>query len=457
MPTTLRDTLWNYGEPLPSAPIRVQDDALPPLHSSRRHDPLPSEPDPDELPSYDSTRAPAYTPEEAIAPGRELDGSSLVFSLRQLSRKAQAFISMGPPMNVMRGPNQFTEIDSSLTPGHLDDALPYSWQSTARRYNIDHKSGSRFSSQKPDFVISVVDPVRKEISVPPTPPILAPAAAPAPTKARKSSFFGRTPKAEVSLADAVTARLGSISKTSSNSNSESLADAVEARLGSISKTNSEPLAGAVEARRGSSNRAGASTLADEPRRSSRTNSNPSDETQRSLPIAEARFARSGPLPWTPRAQIVYDKEFIGVFGHDGHALNEGRQQDMKLARPIWKTPMFGKEYGWVMATGPTRLAFVDLETEIVKANFIYSEQGSWAPKDGEVGRLHVPLQALPSRDQEETGRGRVGLQDGFMEFLVCSLSVAIAHWRNEGKMLHNVPSSRQRRDEMDDQGIGSEL
>lgn len=333
--------------------------------TTARHDPL--EYHLDELPSYDEAdRAPAYSREESRDEGRGLDGSALVFSLRQLSRKKQAFVSMGPPLNIIRGANRFTEVDSSLTLGHLDLDLPYPWNSTSREFIIDHKSGAGFSKNKPDFVITATDREQRRGSVPPP--------------RRRSSLFR-------------------ISTTRDASPERDL------RRGSI--------AGPIEAGR------------------------------QSQPIASIRYARSGPLPWTPRATITYEQAFVEIFGHDGHLLDGNRQQDMELKRSSangWTISIFDHEYAWCLLASPIRLALVDLESETIKASFVYSDVGTFAGKDGEVGRLSVPLQSLPNDSGGE--RGRSGLQDGFMEYVICSLSAALVHWRNEGKALFNPSTTK---------------
>lgn len=326
----------------------------------------------DELPSYNpqSDRVPAYTRENdgGGEDARELDRRALVFSLRQLSRKTQKFISMGPPQFMMRN-NRFTELATDITIGHHDpqSTLPYPWYNTNKEFTVEHKTSAGFSRTKPDMVVTASNREQRRASLPPL---------------RRRSFFG-TFGAKADAAD----------------------EPGQLRRGSTQPTSTTML-------------------------------KPNQQ-----PLAAIRFARTGPLPWTPRARIVYAKSFVDCFGHDGHQLDEHYAQNMELHRSRshgWAVTMIGRRYAWQLHRTPMSLVLVDLETEQHMATFIYSEFGSWARQDAEVGRLRVPLQAAPGSGSPQGTIARAGMQDGLMEFIICSLSVAIAHWRNECKILINI-------------------
>lgn len=322
----------------------------------------------DEPPSYnDAERAPTYSRDAPRDEGRQLDGSALVCSLRHLSRKRQAFVSMGPPLNIARDSNRFTEVDLSMTLRHLDSDLAHPWVSTSRQFIIEHKTGAGFSKTKPDFVVVVADREQRTGSFPPA--------------RRRSSLFRMT-----------TTR-------------HATPEREDIRHGSMAA--------------------------------------PGEAARQSQPIASVRFARSGPLPWTPRATIIYEPAFINLFGHEGHDHIEDRKQDMELRRADangWTISIFNRDYIWCLLASPNRLALIDLNSESEKASFIYSEVGAFADKGGEIGRLSVPLQSLPS--SANLHAGRCGLDDGFMEHIICSLSAAVVHWRNEGKAIYNASRSR---------------
>lgn len=347
------------------ATIALASDGAPPsaqsYHAAGRRNLLDF--DLDEPPSYnDAEGAPAYSreaPREASGDeGRQLDGSALVYSLRQLGRKRQAFVSMGPPLNLGRQNSRSTEIDT-------DVAWP--WTSASREFIIEHKSGAGFSKTKPDFVIMVADrEQRADLVLPPR---------------RRSSLF---------------------------------------RVSTTRDVSPEP-----------------------PDMRRRSVAAPGEAAKHNQAIASVRFLRSGPLPWTPRATLIYEAAFVDSLSQEGHHNHGDRKQDLQLKRADangWTISIFNRNYIWCLLASPSRLALVDLELERERASFTYSETGTFADKGGEIGRLRVPLESFPSTTHSEAGHS--GYQDGFIEQVICSLSAAVVHWRNEGKAIHNARSSK---------------
>lgn len=316
----------------------------------------------DELPSYSSPAegAPAYAQQDDSEAARELDRRALVFSLRQISRKVQKFISMGPPQFVRRGSHCFTEVGLQLPEGHDEPEPVFPCYSTNREYIVEHRSGAGFSKNRPDMVVTAVGRETRARAVPPV---------------RRSSLFGSM----------------------------------------IQRRSSPELTPAV-------------------------NEESAQSQLKQQPIAGIRFTRSGPLPWTPRAQVMYADKFIEAFGHDGHKLDTTHLHEMELERSVargWAVGILGRKLSWQLRMSPMRLELFDLDIGKRLAAFRYSDQGSWAAKDAEVGRLRVPLQNVASLTGVDITNARVGMQDGLLEFIICSLMVPITHWRNDGLVLRN--------------------
>ena len=147
---------------------------------------------------------------------------------------------------------------------------------------------------------------------------------------------------------------------------------------------------------------------------------------RRAPIARARFARSGPVPWVPRATISY---FL---------TSEECLEHLELDRSRgngWVLHIDGQRLRWCLNRHPIRLVLIvdgdesqslQMQPQVdCVATFIFSRQGTNASDGRPVGHLSVFQQRIASSKRK-------------IEQILCSCALVIMHWKNEGKVLFNV-------------------
>lgn len=136
-----------------------------------------------------------------------------------------------------------------------------------------------------------------------------------------------------------------------------------------------------------------------------------DPVQEESVVATMNFARDGPLPWTPRAEIWYN------------APTDARGARYSLEAENftdWKITIGGSPWLWSLDDRPTSLLLVNLSSLFIVARFTYSVHGTLATKGLEVGELAI-------YEEVEAVNG------GCVELVIASCAVAIAHWKRMGK------------------------
>jgi hypothetical protein len=152
----------------------------------------------------------------------------------------------------------------------------------------------------------------------------------------------------------------------------------------------------------------------------KSGANPADDT--SPEAASSSFDRGNKLPWMPRACISYTVP------------STKKKEESPMAAPNfndWKFKVADKLYSWNLATRPASLVLLDRTAEEVAARFLYSRHGTDATKGAEVGSLDI----YSGYDKEE---------DGAVEWILATLEIAIAHWKNMGRHYKNASQEPQR-------------
>lgn len=147
--------------------------------------------------------------------------------------------------------------------------------------------------------------------------------------------------------------------------------------------------------------------------------NPADDT--SPEAASSSFDRGSKLPWMPRACVSYTIP----------STKTKEESPMAAANfNDWKFKIADKLYSWKLATRPASLVLLDRTAEEVAARFLYSRHGTDATKGAEVGSLDI----YSGYDKEE---------DGAVEWILATLEIAIAHWKNMGRHYRNADAPQE--------------
>jgi len=152
-------------------------------------------------------------------------------------------------------------------------------------------------------------------------------------------------------------------------------------------------------------------------------------------LAKATFARTGELPWQPRANITLSTALSSAEEVIAMAL------DRKTSAQ-WSTTIGGIPHNWYLCLRPYRLVLVREGCSIVAdavAVFTYGENGTYASGGEAVGELGIVAASVRN---DVSG---VGVADGESEVkgirylveIMLSCGIVIAHWRNQGKVFYN--------------------
>ncbi|KAH7080029.1 hypothetical protein BKA63DRAFT_233445 [Paraphoma chrysanthemicola] len=131
-------------------------------------------------------------------------------------------------------------------------------------------------------------------------------------------------------------------------------------------------------------------------------------------IAVMGFDNGGPLPWCPRAHILYTNKLGAAIKYGMEAPNFAD----------WQVQLGERMYEWSVATQPSSLVLREKTSSIVIARFTYSACGMQAARGAEVGQLVVYCDALTSQSEG-------------VDKLVCSLMVSLTHLKRMGRHYTN--------------------